>query len=279
MQSLLEGNIKIEVVHDVPKISSLLLAENTGNEHKAIMQLIKKYSDRLEKKSCLTFEMEGKDLVLEKQKENSYYRAKKICYLDERQSTLLITFLKNTDEVVEFKDKIVEAFFMMKEKLENKIKPNQDITNLTSAVLEQTKMLSTMFEKFNGMEKEMIETRAVMQTIKRDMSVLPKMSDTNDELKKYLKKQPIDPDKIRIIRNAVTDRALELAKRHNIDSGICQRHIYTRIREIYKLSMYVELPSVHFDGCLKMIDKTTMNTYMTQPFEDIDDIALAEEIA
>ena len=172
----------------------------------------------------------------------------------------------------------IRDYFIEVEKQYKQIQPNQNITNLTTAVLEQTKMLSVVFEKFNGMEKEMIETRAVMQTIKRDMSVLPKMSDTNDELKKYLKKQPIDPDKIRIIRNAVTDRALELAKRHNIDSGICQRHIYTRIREVYKLSMYVELPSVHFEGCLKMIDKTTMNTYMTQPFEDIDDIALAEEI-
>lgn len=86
---------------------SKVIAEGTGNQHKSVIALIKKQSKRLEKFGILRFS----DLKSTNPKGG---RPTKICYLNEEQATLLITFLDNTDIVADFKVELVHQFYEMR---------------------------------------------------------------------------------------------------------------------------------------------------------------------
>ena len=86
---------------------SKIIAKGTGNQHKSVIALIKKQSKRLERFGILRFS----DLKSTNPKGG---RPTKICYLNEEQATLLITFLDNTDIVADFKVELVHQFYEMR---------------------------------------------------------------------------------------------------------------------------------------------------------------------
>lgn len=83
--------------------TSEIIAERAEVEHRAILQLIGKYHNDLAKFGQLAFEMRP-----------GYNNAQvRIAKLNEQQSTLLLTFLKNTAVVRQFKVDLVTGFFEM----------------------------------------------------------------------------------------------------------------------------------------------------------------------
>lgn len=92
---------------------SMVIAEATGNQHRSVAALIKNHRDSLEKFGQIEF----CDL---KSKNPQGGRPVKICPLNELQATLLITFLDNTDKVVEFKVELVRQFYEMRKLLAEK---------------------------------------------------------------------------------------------------------------------------------------------------------------
>ncbi|KFN90111.1 hypothetical protein TMUPMC115_2066 [Tetragenococcus muriaticus PMC-11-5] len=97
------------LLHEEPFTTSEVIAEQAGIEHRAVRQLIRKYQNDLEEFGKTTFEMlkinEGRG------------RKTKIYHLNEEQSTLLITYLDNTEPVRAFKKELVRQFFSMKSEL------------------------------------------------------------------------------------------------------------------------------------------------------------------
>lgn len=89
---------------------SLVIAEATGNKHNSVIRLIKNQKKQLERFGIIEF----MDL---KSKNPNGGRPVKICQLNELQATLLITFLDNTDKVVEFKTELVRQFYEMRKLL------------------------------------------------------------------------------------------------------------------------------------------------------------------
>jgi len=87
-----------------PRVSSLVLAQGTATEHRAILQLIQSYRREFEKFGKLTFEMHVVN------REQLGGRQPKFFLLNEAQSTLLITFMRNNEVVVDFKVRLVQAF-------------------------------------------------------------------------------------------------------------------------------------------------------------------------
>ena len=90
-----------------PYTTSAIIAECAGIKHHAIQEHIRKQIARLEQFGKVSFKMrplqsgqQAKDYILNKQ-----------------QATLLITFLKNTEQVANFKTNLVKAFFEMREEL------------------------------------------------------------------------------------------------------------------------------------------------------------------
>lgn len=85
--------------------NSLLIAEGTGVGHEKIKRAIKKYKRQLEKYGKLSVPY---------QLESTGGRPTEIYLLSEPQATFLITLLKNTETVVEFKMRLVDEFYKMR---------------------------------------------------------------------------------------------------------------------------------------------------------------------
>jgi len=93
-----------------PATSQAILVNNTQNSDKSIQQLIRTHKEALEKFGEIGFTSETIKGKTGSTKKKNYY-------LNEQQSYLFITFLKNSKEVVEFKIKLIEEFFKMKQEL------------------------------------------------------------------------------------------------------------------------------------------------------------------
>lgn len=87
---------------------SLVIAEQTGNQHQSVTKLIRKQKKRLERFGKLQFT----DLKSVKSQKG---RPQKIYMLNEQQATLLITFLGNSDIVADFKAELVDQFYKMRQ--------------------------------------------------------------------------------------------------------------------------------------------------------------------
>ena len=104
MSSLTVSEVQGQLVVD-----SRLIADELGIEHATLLKTIKKYLHRLERKTPVRFEI---DVV--KRPQGGTYEVS-YCYLNESQSTLLMTYSRNTEQVLDCKDKLVDAFDKAKE--------------------------------------------------------------------------------------------------------------------------------------------------------------------
>lgn len=101
----IQGDLKSE-----PFTTSDVVAEYTGNSYRSIQRTIEKHLHRLEKFGQVRFQITPV----------KYARGtneKKVYQLNEPQATLLITFLKNTDIVADFKTELVRQFYIMRAEL------------------------------------------------------------------------------------------------------------------------------------------------------------------
>ena len=90
-----------------PYTLSSIVAECTNLQHHTITRTIRKHQARFERFGKVGFKIQAL---------KSGQSAKDFI-LNEQQATLLVTFLKNTDQVANFKEKLVKAFFEMREEL------------------------------------------------------------------------------------------------------------------------------------------------------------------
>jgi len=86
---------------------SLVIANETGNQHNSITRIIRNYSKDFEEFGKLRF-MDLKSNNLEGG------RPIKISLLNEQQATLLVTYLSNTEKVRAFKVRLVKEFYAMR---------------------------------------------------------------------------------------------------------------------------------------------------------------------
>jgi len=87
---------------------SLVIADGTCIEHNSVTSMIYKYQSRLERLGDLKF-------IDLKSTNPSGGRPVKVCQLNERQATFLLTLLRNTDQVVDFKFMLTEEFYRMRQ--------------------------------------------------------------------------------------------------------------------------------------------------------------------
>jgi len=111
-------------------VSSLIIAENIDVQHKNVLELIRKNLKDFEEFGRVPFEIasfENSGTSSAFQTRNSTGRATQIALLNENQSTLLITYLRNSELVKRFKINLVKAFAIMKDKLNNKTLSYEEI--------------------------------------------------------------------------------------------------------------------------------------------------------
>ena len=90
-----------------PYTLSSIIAECTNLQHHTITKTIRKYQTRFEQFGKVGFKIQATDSG----------QSTKDYILNEQQATLLVTFLKNTEQVANFKTNLVKAFFEMREEL------------------------------------------------------------------------------------------------------------------------------------------------------------------
>lgn len=87
--------------------TSLAISEGVGLDHSSVFKMIKKYSYT---EILLGFEI---------QKLSTKGRPIEVALLTELQSTFLITLMKNSSKVIEFKSSLTKAFFRQRKLLQN----------------------------------------------------------------------------------------------------------------------------------------------------------------
>ncbi|CJD44707.1 Rha family transcriptional regulator [Streptococcus sp. k-628] len=90
-----------------PYTTSEIIAECAGVTHHTITKMIRKHQARFEQFGKVGFKIQA----MESGQNTKDY------ILNEQQATLLVTFLKNTEQVANFKTNLVKAFFEMREEL------------------------------------------------------------------------------------------------------------------------------------------------------------------
>jgi phage regulator Rha-like protein len=141
----------ITIKNDIPVVSHRVVAENTGNEQRSIRLLIDSHLSDFEEFGGVSFEM----IPL---KTNGGMQKTKAYFLNEQQATLLLTYLKNTKIVREFKKALVKEFYALKDK----------------------NHLSNQSKLIYQLERENIELKRAMNRITSNQNPLSK--DMNDFL-------------------------------------------------------------------------------------------------
>ncbi|HEM4521908.1 TPA: Rha family transcriptional regulator, partial [Streptococcus suis] len=90
-----------------PYTTSEIIAECAGVQHHTVTRIIRKNLERFERFGKVGFKIQA----MESGQQSKDY------ILNEQQATLLITFLKNTEQVANFKENLVKAFFEMRDEV------------------------------------------------------------------------------------------------------------------------------------------------------------------
>jgi phage regulator Rha-like protein len=144
-----------------PVTTSLAVAEGAGYSHKTVIQLIRKHLDDLSEFGGVTFEMlpfeSGSSGYSAFEMRNSNAgRPTEYAILNERQTTLLFTYMRNNEVVKAFKKRLVKAFYDLQAK-----EAPQD-TNLLEPRVKALLMVGDYVSKVAGVKPGI----AMAQTLK-----------------------------------------------------------------------------------------------------------------
>jgi len=103
-----EVAVLVKTVDNIPVVSTLDMCGPLGVEHKALIDLVRKYENQFQEIRLITFE---KRLMGTKGKPQIF------CNLDEVQATFLVTLMKNSAAVVTFKQRLSIEFYRMKSEI------------------------------------------------------------------------------------------------------------------------------------------------------------------
>jgi phage regulator Rha-like protein len=103
----------VEIIENEAMISHRVIAKNTDNLEVSVQNLINKHMAKLELFGKVHFQNEA--ITNSKNKINE----EKTYYLNEPQATLLLTFMRNNEIVIEFKVRLVKEFYRMREEIKN----------------------------------------------------------------------------------------------------------------------------------------------------------------
>ncbi|MGR6502801.1 phage antirepressor KilAC domain-containing protein [Shewanella sp. Koi 1] len=130
--------------------TSLAIAEGVGNPHSTVIKLIRQYASDLEEFGMVGFEIQPKQTGVRGGSDTEY------AILNEQQSTLLMTYMRNNDVVREFKKRLVKAFY----ELANKAKGTQsNIYDQLSDPASMRQYLLTYVEKVIELEEQIKVTQ------------------------------------------------------------------------------------------------------------------------
>jgi len=166
----MQNNI-IEIQDNKLVISHRVIAELTQNQEKTISRLIRNHLASLELFGQVGFEIHTV------RNSAGAVNEEKTFFLNEPQATLLLTFMRNNEIVIEFKVRLVQDFYTMKKILQNQ---QPKVSEKYEKVQIELLCLNNAIENLKVNEASKI---LMTETLYKDLGVntnyLPKYSDEN----------------------------------------------------------------------------------------------------
>ncbi|WP_196008167.1 Rha family transcriptional regulator [Clostridium tyrobutyricum] len=180
-------------LREEPYTTSKIISEYGGQQHKNVRELIQTYIKKMKKLGKVsTFETH-------KPKFSKGGRPEKIYKLNEQQVTFLITLMKNTEKVVNFKFELTKQFYAMREELlKRRIERSNGIrerNSLTDAIkgLPDGKYKDHLYSNVTRLIYKILFNKTVIQ-LKKQFSVPEK-----GNLRDYISKTELA--KVKILEN------------------------------------------------------------------------------
>lgn len=131
----------------VPTTTSMRVANGTHNEHASVLVLIRKHLADFEEFGRVRFEIAPFDTPGGRQQ-------REVAVLNEEHATLLLTYMRNSDIVRDFKRRLVREFYEMRAKLSAPLQGNE---LLAAAVLESQKIIEQRDARIHQLEAKATE--------------------------------------------------------------------------------------------------------------------------
>lgn len=128
--------------------TTLAIAEGTENEHASVIKLVRSYQTDLEEFGRVGFEIAPFETAGGTQR-------REVAILNEQQSTLLLTYMRNSEIVRAFKKRLVKEFWQMAEKLRGQ--PASDPMSVLSDPAAMRGLLLNYTEKVIALEEKVAE--------------------------------------------------------------------------------------------------------------------------
>ncbi len=100
----------VQIINNEAVTDTLGIAEGVGNQHKNIISMVRQYLADLEEFGRVAFETRPFETLGGSQK-------REVALLNERQATLLLSYMRNTDIIRDFKKRLVKTFYQMAQAL------------------------------------------------------------------------------------------------------------------------------------------------------------------
>ena len=160
----------VTIQNGTPVTSTLAIAEGTKVQHKNVLELVRAYLADLERFGEVAFETRNSsfatnDASVERSNQG---RPTEYAILNERQSTLLISYMRNTKIVRDFKIRLVERFYEMAEQLKAQAKPllpEEILVQQAQALLEQKREILRLEAQQQALEAEVKQTNQRLDQI------------------------------------------------------------------------------------------------------------------
>ena len=140
-------NNLVKVDRNMLVTTSEIIANGVNNIHKNVVELIQRHEKRIKRfrNGILPFETE-------KRKAGERGRPKKYYILDEKQAMFLISLMDNSEEVLDFKEELINEFFRMKKQL-----ISIEIQHSNEIWLEQRKQIKEIRKNTTDIIKKFVE--------------------------------------------------------------------------------------------------------------------------
>lgn len=101
----------VTTVDGEARASTEVIARGVEQQHASVIKLVRRHAERLSRYGSLRFEIRVKRLDRRGGAKTEF------AMLNEHQATLLLTFMSNSERVMDFKEALVAEFFRMREAL------------------------------------------------------------------------------------------------------------------------------------------------------------------
>lgn len=152
-----------------PFTTSLVIADETGNGHASVLRLIRENLDDLNEIGRVGFEIRPFDTAGGTQR-------REVAVLDEPASALLMTYLRNTPKVKDFKKRLVRGFYAMRQLL---LTRNAEVRPLTG--LEYARKLVAAEERVESERSARLEAEARSKELEAPASAWSHMAESTGD--------------------------------------------------------------------------------------------------